>query len=92
MIAADVLNITLTSRDKNSPNPIPMAGVPQAVIDTYIDRLVAAGHSVAIVSQAEAARPGKMVKRKLDRIVTPGIRILGASDTGEASITAVSFC
>ncbi|MEZ4753665.1 MAG: DNA mismatch repair protein MutS [Bdellovibrionota bacterium] len=89
--SADVLNITLTSRDKNSPEPIPMAGMPQAVIDTYIDRLVAQGHSVAIVSQAGPVHPGKMVKRKLDRIITPGIRILGSNDSGETSVTAVVF-
>ncbi|MCB0317105.1 MAG: hypothetical protein KDD56_00005, partial [Bdellovibrionales bacterium] len=88
VIAAEVLNITLTSRDKNSDEPIPMAGVPLAVIDTYIDRMVTAGHSVAIVSQVGVPRPGKMVKRQLERIVTPGIKILSSNDSGEVSITA----
>ena len=36
-VVAKTLNLTLTSRDKNSENPIPMCGVPIAVIDGYID-------------------------------------------------------
>lgn len=79
------LNLTLTSRDKNSPNPIPMAGVPLAVVDGYVERLVALGHSVALVSQTEAPQSGKgMFGRKLERIVTPGVRLLAGADGGRA--------
>ncbi len=75
-----VLNLTLTTRDKNDPDPIPMCGVPIAVIDNYIDRLVARGFSVALVSQVEGPLPAKgMVQRKLERIITPGVRICSSN-------------
>lgn len=75
------LNLTLTSRDKSSSDPIPMCGVPIAVVDGYIERLVDLGFTVAVVSQAEPAVVGRgMVRRKLDRIVTPGVRLFGKSE------------
>ncbi len=84
------LNLTLTSRDRDKPNPIPMAGVPIAVIDGYLDRLVSAGHSVALVSQSEAKPSGRgMVERRLDRIVTPGVRIGSPTDTRDATVLAI---
>jgi len=77
---ARTLNLTLTSRDKNRPDPIPMCGVPIAVVDGYLNRLVDVGFSVAVVSQVGEARPGKgMVERKLERIVTPAVRLLGGA-------------
>ncbi len=80
---AKTLNLTLTSRDKNSPNPIPMCGVPIGVVDGYLNRLVAAGFSVAVVSQRGTAEGIKgMVPRYLERIVTPGVQVLGEGVTG----------
>jgi len=73
-----MLGLTLTSRDKNSENPIPMCGVPISVVDSYLDKLVNQGHSVAVVKQVGDPNAKKgMVDRELERIVTPGIRILG---------------
>lgn len=66
------LNLTLTSRDKNSPTPIPMCGVPLSVLDAYIDRLLPLGFSVAVVSQTGS---GQGVSRELERFVTPGMRL-----------------
>lgn len=92
VIVSQKLNLTLTSRDKNSDKPVPMCGVPIAVVDGYLDRLVDAGFSVAIVSQKSAAKPGKgMVERGLDRIVTPGIRVLGNSEDADASCIAAVY-
>lgn len=90
---AKTLNLTLTSRDKNSENPVPMCGVPVAVVDGYADRLVAAGYSVSLVSQCSPAKAGKgMVDRKLERIVTPGVRLLSQdSSDAKASIIAAIF-
>lgn len=78
---AKVINLTLTSRDKNNPNPVPMCGVPVSVADNYAERLVDAGYSVAIVRQTEAPTGKGMVTRRLERIVTPGIRVLGGADS-----------
>lgn len=74
---ARTLNLTLTTRDKNSPDPVPMCGVPIGVVDGYIDRLVSAGFSAAVVSQVGVPTGKGMVARELERIVTPGIRLLG---------------
>ncbi len=79
-----VLNLTLTSRDKNNPDPVPMAGVPIAVVDGYVSRLVAAGYSAAIVSQSEAPAGKGAIERRLERIVTPGIQILGDAENAES--------
>lgn len=89
---AKALNLTLTSRDKNSPNPIPMCGVPVGVVDSYAQRLVAQGFAVAIVSQSGAPANGKgMFERRLDRIVTPGVQLLSdAAAEGGESICALS--
>src|SRR5690606_29021130 len=70
------LEITLTARQKDSPNPIPMCGVPHHAAATYIARLVKKGYRVAICEQAEAAGKGvKLVKREVVRVITPGTAI-----------------
>lgn len=85
---AKALNLTLTSRDKNNPNPVPMCGVPVAVIDGYVDRLLPLGFSVAVVSQTGS---GAGVDRALERFVTPGMRLFNSvsSDSGESLIAAI---
>ncbi|MDE0041619.1 MAG: DNA mismatch repair protein MutS, partial [Candidatus Poribacteria bacterium] len=69
-----VLEITLTSRDKDSQGgPIPMAGVPHHALDSYLYKLVMAGYKVAISEQMEDPKVAKgIVKRDVVRIVTPG--------------------
>lgn len=68
-----VLGLTLTARDKNSPNPIPLAGVPYHAVDGYVARLVKAGYKVAISEQVEDPRLAKgVVRRAIVRIITPG--------------------
>lgn len=58
---ARALNITLTSRDKSSSDPIPMCGVPIGAVEGYVERLVDQGFSVALVNQTELARDRKSV-------------------------------
>lgn len=73
-IAAKVLELTLTSRNKNDPDPVPMAGVPHHSSAAYIQRLVDAGYRVAIAEQVEDPRKAKgLVKREIVRVVTPGL-------------------
>src|SRR6476620_1052181 len=70
------LQITLTARQKDSPNPIPMCGVPHHAASSYIAKLVRKGYRVAICEQAEAAGKGvKRVKREVVRVITPGTAI-----------------
>ncbi len=71
--AAAILNITLTTRDKNKPNPIPLAGVPFHAAEGYITRLLAAGRKVAVCEQVEDPALAKgLVRREVVEILTPG--------------------
>ena len=70
------LQITLTARQKDSSNPIPMCGVPHHSAANYIARLVRKGYRVAICEQTEeAGKTKKLVRREVVRIVTPGTPI-----------------
>ncbi len=71
--AAKVLGLTLTSRDKGSTNPVPMAGFPYHALDGYLRKLVQAGLKAAICDQVEDPKTAKgLVRREVTRIVTPG--------------------
>jgi DNA mismatch repair protein MutS len=71
--AARELEITLTSRNKERGEPVPMCGVPYHAADSYIARLINRGYRVAICEQMEEPGPGKkLVRREVTRVVTPG--------------------
>jgi DNA mismatch repair protein MutS len=71
-LAAKILNITLTTRDKKS-NPTPLAGFPHKALNQYLPKLIDAGYCVVIVDQLEDPKLAKgIVKRGVTRIVTPG--------------------
>ncbi len=71
--AAEILDITLTSRNRNDPDPIPMCGVPFHSMRPYVARLLEAGRRVAICEQVELPQQGeKIARRAVTRIVTPG--------------------
>src|SRR5262245_56162268 len=73
VVASRELGLTLTSRSKGSPQPIPMAGVPVRAVDGYLVRLVKKGHKVAICEQLQDPSEAKgIVERGIVRIVTPG--------------------
>jgi DNA mismatch repair protein MutS len=70
---SSILKITLTTRDKNKPNPIPLAGVPFHAADSYIPRLLAAGRKVAVCEQVEDPALAKgLVRRDVVEVLTPG--------------------
>ncbi len=71
--AAELLNITLTTRGQSAGAPIPMAGVPFHAVENYLARLVKLGLSVAICEQlGDPATSKGPVERRVVRIVTPG--------------------
>src|SRR6202044_3387916 len=73
VVASRILQITLTSRNKEKGERIPMCGVPYHAAENYISRLIRAGHKVAICEQMEAPGPGKkLVRREVIRVLTPG--------------------
>jgi len=78
-IAANCLDIALTKRGEDAGEPIPMCGVPVHSAESYLARLIKAGHRVAIAEQTESpaearkARGSKaLVERAIIRLVTPG--------------------
>ncbi|MCP4870840.1 MAG: DNA mismatch repair protein MutS [Proteobacteria bacterium] len=73
VIAAEICDLTLTARDKSGAQPIPMAGMPHHAVRGYVEKLLQAGHRVALADQVEDPKQAKgIVKRALTEIVTPG--------------------
>ncbi len=88
VLLAKELDLTLTKRQET-----PMSGVPAHTVDTYIDRLIARGHRVAVAEQMEDPKTVKgIVKREIVRFVTPGTIINSSllSDKRNNFIAAVS--
>lgn len=76
--ASQILELTLTSRNKNAADPIPMCGVPYHSAQGYIDSLIQKGYKVAIAEQVEDPKEAKgMVKREVVQVVTPGTVMQG---------------
>ena len=68
-----VLGLALTSRCKDSDNPIPLAGLPFHAVDGYLKKMIEAGYKVAVCEQVENPKEAKgVVKRDVVRVVTPG--------------------
>ena len=73
-LASQILDITLTSRDKNKEGSIPLCGVPYHAVGGYIQKLVDQGYKVAICEQMEEASKAKgIVRREVIRVITPGM-------------------
>ncbi len=71
--ASKILEIALTTRDKRNENPIPMCGIPYHAADSYLPKLIRAGHKVAICEQTEDPATAKgIVRREVIRVVSPG--------------------
>ncbi len=72
--AAGILEITLTSRNKNSRDAIPLCGFPYHAATSYIAKLIEKGFKVAVCEQMEDPKQAKgVVKREVVRVVTPGL-------------------
>lgn len=72
--ASRLLDLTLTTRNKNSEHPIPLCGIPHHAAQGYIGKLVQLGKKVVICEQTEDAKKAKgLVKREVTKVVTPGI-------------------
>jgi DNA mismatch repair protein MutS len=73
-IASQILEITLTSRNKKEESAVPMCGVPHRAVQGYIARLIDQGYKVAICDQVEDPAKAKgLVKRDVVRVITPGM-------------------
>lgn len=74
--AAQILEISLTSRNRNAENPIPMAGVPYHSAQQYIDTLIDLGYKVAVAEQMEDPKQAVgVVRREVVQVITPGTAV-----------------
>jgi DNA mismatch repair protein MutS len=75
-VAAPLLDIALTTRDRGKKDPVPMCGVPVHSAAPHVERLAQLGYRVAICEQVEDARAAsgrRLVKREVVEVVTPGL-------------------
>src|SRR5690242_346066 len=73
VVSARELQITLTSRNKEKDQAIPMCGVPYHAAEGYLSKLLRKGFKVAICEQMEDPRLAKkLVRREVTRVLTPG--------------------
>lgn len=75
--ASKLLGLTLTARNKESPNPIPFAGVPIHAGERYLAELTRLGHKVVVCEQVSPPQKNGVVERAVTRIVTPGTTLSG---------------
>src|ERR671937_1116981 len=71
-LIARVLDITLTSREMGRRERLPMAGIPAHAAESYVARLIAQGHYVAIAEQVGTLARNGLVPREIVRVLTPG--------------------
>ena len=92
-IASKVLELVLTGRDCGQEERAPMCGVPFHSADSYIAKLVAAGHKVAICEQLEDPSLAKgIVKRDVIRVITPGTVIESSMLSEDKNNYLASIC
>ncbi len=93
-LAAPLLDIALTTRDKGKADAVPMCGVPVHAADQHIRHLASLGHRVAICEQVEDPRQvggRRLVKRQVVEVVTPGLVGDPTGLEGDREITVVAI-
>jgi len=74
--ASEILEITLTSRNKNAEESVPLCGIPYHSASSYIRKLIESGNKVAICEQVEDPKAAKgIVRREVIRVITPGLLV-----------------
>ncbi|MFN2426589.1 MAG: DNA mismatch repair protein MutS [Candidatus Binatia bacterium] len=73
-LAAELLDLTLTSRNRNDEHPIPMCGIPYHALRPYVARLLEAGRKVAVCEQMELPEKG-LARRQVTRVISPGTNL-----------------
>jgi DNA mismatch repair protein MutS len=89
VVAARELQITLTSRNKEKDQAIPMCGVPYHAAENYLSKLLRKGFKVAICEQMEDPRLAKkLVRREVTRVLTPGTTLDSSVSSEENNFLA----
>ncbi len=92
LVAAPLLDMVLTSRNKNAPRPIPMCGFPHHALAGYVQKAIEEGQRVAVCEQLEDPRKVKgMIKRGVTRVITPGVVLESEALDGRRSNNLVSL-
>src|SRR5713226_7608212 len=73
---ADACNIVLTAREMGTAQRVPLAGVPYHAVETYIARLINAGHKVAIVEQTSDEAINGLMDRQVVRVAEVNRRMV----------------
>lgn len=90
--AAPILNIALTTRDRDKRDPVPMCGVPASNLEGYLARLTDAGHRVAICEQVSQPGGRGLVRREVVEVVTPGLAGDPASIEAASEVALAALC
>ena len=89
IVGARELQITLTSRNKEKGEKIPMCGIPYHAAEGYIAKLIRKGFKVALCEQMEDPRQAKtLVRREVTRVITPGTAAEIAAPAEESNFLA----
>jgi len=89
IVGARELQITLTSRNKEKGEKIPMCGIPYHAAEGYIAKLIRRGFKVALCEQMEDPRQAKtLVRREVTRVITPGTAAEIAAPAEESNFLA----
>jgi DNA mismatch repair protein MutS len=87
------LEITLTARQKERGQPIPMCGVPHHAVSNHVARLIRKGYRVAICEQTEdPSKAKKLVRREVVRVITPGTAIDAHLIEAKESLYLAAVC
>jgi DNA mismatch repair protein MutS len=90
-LAAPILEVVLTTRDKKKEDAVPLCGIPYHARDTYAAKLLKSGHKVAICEQVEdPALAVGVVKRAVTHILTPGTALEIEADTSDLNNFVIS--
>jgi DNA mismatch repair protein MutS len=71
-VASRDLDLVLTARNRGDPDEVPLCGFPAHSAQTYVARLLARGHTVAVCEQQPAPRGRGLMEREVVRVITPG--------------------
>ncbi|MBV8195269.1 MAG: DNA mismatch repair protein MutS, partial [Candidatus Dormibacteraeota bacterium] len=74
-LAAPILGLTLTGRSFGAAGRLPMCGVPHQAVSQHLRRLLDAGQRIAVWDQVGEVVPGKLVRRSVTRVLSPGTAI-----------------
>ena len=90
-LVSKTLDLVLTSKNKNSKNPVPMAGIPYHSAEKYISKLISLWYKVAVAEQITEPKPGQIVEREVVEIITPATYIKDSGSKNFSYILAITY-